>query len=173
MKFLILIMIVVGIGTSMYVADEHWPSTAADIQIKADSLLVQKRLRSLTLYANGIPIKSYRIALGGDPVGHKQFEGDQRTPEGLYRIEWRKENSSYYRALRVSYPNPNDRTAAERMNKNPGGDIMVHGAPRGLGLFGSIMNEFDWTNGCIAVDNASMAEIWSSVDVGTPILITP
>ena len=106
-------------------------------------------------------------------MGPKKVQGDGRTPEGRYAIEWRKPNSRFYRALRVSYPTVDERAAAARQGADPGGDIMIHGVPRGLGLFAAILNSTDWTDGCIAVDDVAMAEIWSAVDVGTSVEIRP
>lgn len=161
------------VALGLYSADEYWPSAFAAPVAKADAVVVSKSARTLTLLAGGAPIKSYKIALGRSPTGPKKVQGDGRTPEGRYLIEWRKPNSRFYRALRVSYPNVDERAAAVRQGADPGGDIMIHGVPRGLGLFAAILNRTDWTDGCIAVDDVAMAEIWSAVEVGTSIDIRP
>ena len=174
MKFLLgMIAVVLAIGLSVYWADDNWPPYFAQNLPKADSIYVSKSLRTLTLIANSKQIKTYRISLGENPVGSKCVEGDSKTPEGDYYIEWKNRNSKNYRALKVSYPDSADIENARKMNSKPGGDIMVHGITDGFGLFGGLYSKIDWTSGCIAVDNISMAEIWSSVENGTPIKIVP
>lgn len=153
--------------------NEYWPSHFAGAVPKADAIRVSKSNRVLELIAGGTVVKTYPISLGGNPVGPKRENGDSKTPEGTYTIEWRKPNSRFYRALRISYPNKDQRARATEGSVSPGGDVMIHGVPRGLGIFGQLFQGRDWTNGCIAVDDVAMAEIWSAVDVGTPIEIRP
>ena len=162
-----------AIGVSLCVLDEYWPSLFAGAVAKADAIQVSKSNRTLELIAAGTVIKSYPISLGGNPVGPKREDGDSKTPEGTYTIEWRKPNSRFYRALRISYPNESERAMATKRSVSPGGDVMIHGVPRGLGILSRLFRGRDWTNGCIAVDNIAMAEIWSAVEVGTPIEIRP
>lgn len=138
---------------------------------KAESLLVKKGEKKLYLIADGKPLKSYNVVFGSNPVGHKQQEGDERTPEGKYFIDYKKADSSFYKAIRISYPNQNDIENAKSLGVNPGGLIMIHGQRNGLEWFASISQLFNWTDGCIAVANAEMEEIWDAVDVGTPIEI--
>lgn len=140
---------------------------------RADQVVVQKSARRLTLHRDGKTISSYPIALGGAPQGHKRREGDNRTPEGRYVIDWRNPNSGYHLSLHISYPNADDRAAAAARGDRPGGMIMIHGLPNGLGFVGPRHLLSDWTNGCIAVTNAEIREIWGRVPNGTPILITP
>lgn len=118
-------------------------------------------------------VKSYRIALGGVPKGHKECQGDNRTPEGHYIIDSRNKSSKYHRSLHVSYPNPADIRAAKKRGCNPGGDIMIHGLPNGYGWTGASHTAIDWTLGCIAVTNKEIEEIWRLVPNGTPIEIKP
>lgn len=118
-------------------------------------------------------IKRYKIVLGGNPVGHKQQEGDQRTPEGNYILDYKKSDSSFYKAIHVSYPNVKDKKHAKQLGVNPGGFIMIHGQKNGFGWISSLAQQFDWTDGCIAVKNYEMDKIWDAVDVGTPIQINP
>ena len=146
---------------------------AAAALAAADRLLVVKSERRLSLIENDEIIRSYTIALGANPVGHKQQEGDERTPEGHYWIDARKPDSDFHRALHISYPNDADRRQAEARGVSPGGAIMIHGLPEDWGWLGSIHHALDWTNGCIAVTNAEIDEIWSMVDDGTPIEILP
>ena len=127
----------------------------------------------MMLYKDGEVLQSYRISLGGDPIGHKVKEGDGKTPEGKYTLDFKKSDSSFYKAIRVSYPNIADRDNARNLGVDPGGQIMIHGQRNGFGWLSSIVQFFNWTEGCIAVTNSEMEEIWSMVDVGTPIEINP
>jgi murein L,D-transpeptidase YafK len=132
-------------------------------------VVVMKTNRRMYLMHNDTILKAYEIDLGFAPAGHKQFEGDGRTPEGRYFIDRRNPDSSFHLSLGISYPNENDREYASSMGKSPGGDIFIHGGPRrGLDRRGP-----DWTAGCISVKNREMEEIYSMVRVGTPIDIFP
>lgn len=138
------------------------------------TVLVEKADRRLQLLdADGAVLKSYTISLGGDPLGHKQSEGDGRTPEGRYTIDWRNPQSAYHLSLHISYPDETDTRRAEERGEDPGGMIMIHGMRNGLGWLGSLHQYADWTDGCIAVTNAEMEEIWQLVPNGTPIEIRP
>lgn len=148
-------------------------SPAVPSSSTADLVRVDKSERLLTLYAQGTLMKTHRVALGPNPVGHKQQEGDGRTPEGRYVIDFHKRDSGFHRALHVSYPSAEDRAAARRRRVPPGGDIMIHGLPNGLGAIGSLHLLRDWTQGCIAVTNAEIEELWKAVPDGTPIEIVP
>lgn len=140
---------------------------------KADSILVYKAKREMLLLAQGKTIKRYRIALGDAPVGPKQQEGDERTPEGVYVIDYRNKNSHYHRSLHISYPNAADRNAAKKRGVNPGGMIMIHGLPNQFKGPDSTVVGYDWTDGCIAVSNTEIEEIWDLVSDGTRIEIKP
>ena len=136
---------------------------------KADKVLVIKSTRKLYLLANGKILKSYRVALGGHPVGRKVREGDERTPEGAYTLDWHNPNSDYYRSIHISYPNADDLARAKRLGVPPGGELFVHGQPNDF--TGPGKEKGDWTAGCIAVTDAEMDEIWRAVADGTPIVI--
>lgn len=140
---------------------------------QADRILVRKAARELVLFRQGKVLKSYRIALGRNPVGPKRRQGDSRTPEGLYTISGRNPGSAFHRALRVSYPSAADRARARREGVSPGGDIMIHGLPNGQGYIGAAHRLTDWTDGCIAVTNQEIEEIWRLAPNGTPVLIEP
>jgi murein L,D-transpeptidase YafK len=140
---------------------------------KADRILILKSERKLTLFRDGRPLKSYLVALGGSPVGDKQCQGDQRTPEGTYRIELKNQASRFRRSLRVSYPDATDRAEARKRGCSPGGDIMIHGLGKEFAHLGKLHRATDWTLGCIAVTNAEIEEIWAAVDVGTAVEIRP
>ncbi|MDC0886574.1 L,D-transpeptidase family protein [Altererythrobacter sp.] len=139
--------------------------------VRADFVLVDKSDRTLVLYQNGREFRRYTgLQFGEAPAGHKQFEGDERTPEGRYTIDTRNPQSSYFLSLRVSYPNAADRAFAEQLGRDPGGDIFLHGQPNGLR---SGRMPGDWTDGCIAFTNAEIRELWDLVADGTPIEIRP
>jgi murein L,D-transpeptidase YafK len=139
----------------------------------ADSILVEKGAHRLTLFREGLPVVSYRVALGKNPSGHKERAGDFRTPEGLYHIDARNPNSRFHLGLHVSYPNAQDVARARATGVPTGGDIMIHGLPNGQGQVGAAHRQYDWTNGCVAVTDEEIEEIWSSVPVGTPVRIVP
>ena len=147
------------------------PPPMAEAHQQADEILVIKSTRALHLLRQGETIRSYDISLGAAPEGHKQSEGDERTPEGRYKIDWRNPNSVAHLSLHISYPNAADQAAAEAATRDPGGNIMIHGLPNGWGALGALHLMRDWTDGCIAVTNAEMREIWSLVPNGTPITI--
>lgn len=140
---------------------------------KADRVLIDKSERQLILLRGERPLKTYQVALGSAPKGHKRFEGDQRTPEGVYAIDFRNADSGFHRALRISYPNEADRVRALEAGVDPGGQIMIHGLKNGQGWLGRRHLGGDWTDGCIAVTNEEIEEIWSLVDLGTPVEIRP
>jgi murein L,D-transpeptidase YafK len=138
-----------------------------------DRVVVNKGARQLMLLKDGEVIKSYQVALGKDPVGPKMQQGDGKTPEGIYRLDRRNTCSRFYKSIHISYPGPADRKAASARGISPGGDVMIHGLPNGLGKVGELHTLLDWTNGCIAVTNDEMDEIWQLVADGTPIEIRP
>ncbi len=138
---------------------------------KVDLVRVEKSRRQLELIGGGKVLRSYGIALGGDPVGHKHREGDQRTPEGRYFLDWRNADSVAYKSIHISYPNTDDLAAANVRGVQPGGFIMIHGQPNGFGWLGGLLQLVDWTDGCIAVTDSNMDEIWTMVADGTPIEI--
>jgi murein L,D-transpeptidase YafK len=139
----------------------------------ANRILVIKSDRRLCLMDGDKVLKTYRIALGKNPVGRKSCEGDHRTPEGEYMIDWKSEKSRYHRALHISYPNSSDTAVARERGCSPGGDIMIHGLPANLGWLGGMHRLVDWTRGCIAVTNSEIEEIFGRVRPGTPIEIEP
>jgi murein L,D-transpeptidase YafK len=138
-----------------------------------DYVLVKKSERKMYLLSGGKPVKEYEVAFGANPKGPKKQEGDERTPEGKYTLDFKKSDSSFFKAIHISYPNAADIGRAKAAQVDPGGQIMIHGQKNGLGWLGWITQKFDWTDGCIAVTNAEMDEIWQLVKVGTPIEIEP
>lgn len=151
------------------VASPRW--AAAEAYWKADRILVKKGERRLYLLRDDAVIASYKVALGGNPVGPKYFQGDSRTPEGSYFIDSRNAGSRFYRALKISYPSPEDRARARQYGAPAGGLVMIHGQPNERRRSHDASS--DWTDGCIAVSNREMDEIWAAVDIGTPIEIEP
>jgi murein L,D-transpeptidase YafK len=136
-------------------------------------VVVNKARRELILMRGREVLRSYRVALGTNPAGRKERQGDGRTPEGLYTITGRNARSAFHRSLRISYPNREDRARAARAGVNPGGDIMIHGLPNGRGFIGRLHRQVDWTLGCIAVTDEEIEEIWRLVPNGTPVQINP
>ena len=139
----------------------------------ADKVLIEKKERRLTLLSRGEVIKTYKIALGGNPVGPKERQGDNKTPEGTYIIDSRNNNSGYHLSLHISYPNEKDKQRAKELGVSPGGDIMIHGIKNGFSWVGASHAEVDWTEGCIAVTNQEMEEIYQFVPNGTIVEIRP
>jgi murein L,D-transpeptidase YafK len=136
-------------------------------------VVVLKGERTLQLLSQGKVIKTYKVALGGDPLGPKARQGDHKTPEGMYVLDSRNAHSHFYKSLHVSYPNARDRAVARQKGLSPGGDVFVHGLPNGFGGIGAAHRLKDWTDGCIALTNQEMDEIWEAVPDQTPIEINP
>lgn len=141
--------------------------------LHADRVLVFKRARTLELLRQGNVIRTYKVALGGDPVGPKTRQGDHKTPEGVYVLDSRNAHSQFHKSIHISYPSAGDRAAARRNGVSSGGDVFVHGLPNGYGWIGTGHRARDWTDGCIAVTNDEIDEIWLAVPDGTPIEIRP
>lgn len=138
-----------------------------------DSILVVKHERKMYVFEKGKPLKAYRIALGDAPEGHKHFQGDEKTPEGLYYIDGKNPNSMCHKNLGISYPNDADRSYARRRSQPTGGDIKIHGLPNGQGYIGKGHLLDDWTNGCVAVTDEEIDELFAHTRVGIPILLLP
>lgn len=139
----------------------------------ADSVVVRKSQRMLYLMRNNQVLRSFKVSLGLRPDGHKQFEGDYRTPEGKYRLNRRNPNSEYFLSIQISYPNDADIAFARRKGQRPGGAIMIHGQPNTPRKPRDYYSNVDWTEGCIAVSNSDMVEIWLMTPPDTPIEIRP
>jgi len=165
--FFVVVSLAVG-GIALFLNTNQYP---LPIGTEADKILIEKKIRRLTLFNNGKSLKSYRIALGPNSEGKKLEEGDKRTPEGTYLVDRRKERSRYHRALHISYPNSDDIAQAKERGVSPGSDIMIHGLPNGIGFLGKLHVKRDWTLGCIAVTNSEIDEIWRAVPDGTSVEI--
>ncbi len=149
------------------------PGVVFPVVTKADKVLVIKNKRVLMLLRDGEIFRTYKVALGKQPTGHKTRQGDRRTPEGKYVLDSRNPKSKYHLAIHISYPNESDILNARNRGVSPGGDIMIHGLPPGVGKSEEAYSFLDWTDGCIAVTNSEMEEIWQLVADGTPIEIKP
>ncbi len=184
---LIFLVAVVGVNTTVsamsfmpdFLSKQGREVTAAEKReysgLFADKVVVKKSERKLYLVKKDKPFRTYNISLGFRPDGHKQRQGDGRTPEGRYYIDWRNPGSKFRKALHVSYPNYRDKLHATRNGIDPGGMIMVHGQPNGArdSALRRAVSKEDWTQGCIAVSNLAIDEIWSYIPDGTPIEILP
>ena len=149
-------------------------SAAAQDSARVDFIRVDKSDRTLTLYAQDRVIRTYGgIQLGDEPIGAKHLQGDERTPEGRYTIDYGNPGSAYHLSLHISYPNRADRAFARAQGRSPGGDVFIHGQPNGFASFGAARVQGDWTDGCIALADAEIEELWNRVGDGTPIEIAP
>ncbi len=167
-KIIILILLALSIG-----ACGRQNERLLTDNLKADKIIIEKSKRKLSLLSDRQEVKSYKVALGGNPTGPKMKEGDGKTPEGLYLIDRHNPTSSFHLSLHISYPSASDRQRAQRYGVRPGGDIMIHGIKNGLGWLGPLISRFDWTQGCIAVTNPEIEEIYKAVPDGTPVEIRP
>ncbi len=150
-----------------------YPEQKLPQNIKIDSIIVYKSKRELIAYSNGQAIKTYTISLGRNPIGDKEFEGDKKTPEGIYFINAKNPNSGYYKNLGISYPNKEDIEVSKKLGRSTGGDVKIHGLKNGQGFIGKFQRWYDWTAGCIALTNEEVEELYCTVDVGTKIEIKP
>ncbi|HUD55743.1 MAG TPA: L,D-transpeptidase family protein [Terracidiphilus sp.] len=167
-RLAVLLVVMLGVGAPSSTADE----TAAPVK-KADRIVIVKSERTLTLMSGGKVLKTYKVALGGDPVGPKVKVGDKKTPEGMYVIDSKNAKSRFHLALHISYPNTDDRARARKLGVSPGGGVEIHGLESKYAWVGSLHRQVNWTAGCIAVTNPEIDEIWPLVPVGTPVEIRP
>jgi murein L,D-transpeptidase YafK len=160
---------VVGLSWCLFCAAQD----TAKPETRVDRVLVLKKERTMQLLSHGRVVHSYKVALGGDPIGRKTRQGDHKTPEGIYVLDSRNAHSRFYKSIHISYPSPQDRAAAHQKGISPGGDVFIHGLPNGYGWVRASHRLKDWTDGCIAVSNDEMDEIWIAVANSTPIEIRP
>jgi len=153
------------------------PSTATEISPVTDAvvdrIVIEKSKRTMTLLKQDREVRTYKIALGRNPIGPKIQKGDQKTPEGLYYVDYKLHNSVYHRALHLNYPNQDDIERARSLGVTPGNSIMIHGMKEDKLWMGDVQYLFDWTNGCIALTNREIEEVWVLVPVWTPVEIKP
>ncbi|MEZ5566723.1 MAG: L,D-transpeptidase family protein [Gammaproteobacteria bacterium] len=160
---LLLAIVVAGTSTSAH---------GATVEM-ADRVVIHKGERKLMLMRGDEILRTFKVSLGLSPNGPKEREGDFRTPEGNYRLSGRRANSDYFLAIQVSYPGPEDLRRAAAAGTSPGGQIMIHGQPNRPSKPLDYYETRDWTNGCIAVSNADMVDIWLMTPDNTPIQILP
>ncbi|MBN1997030.1 L,D-transpeptidase family protein [candidate division KSB1 bacterium] len=151
----------------------NWPDRSLSKNIRIDKIILYKSKHQMILVKEGETVKEYRVALGKNPVGHKMQQGDNRTPEGVYLIDYKNPKSRFLFALHISYPDDNDKRIADQKKLNPGGEILIHGLKKGLGFIGRLHRFYDWTGGCIAVTNSEIEEIYRVTPVGTIVEIKP
>jgi murein L,D-transpeptidase YafK len=148
-----------------------FPENQLSNEIQIDCIVVYKSKREMLVYSNGELQKVYKISLGRQPIGYKEFEGDKKTPEGIYSINDKNPHSGYHKNLGISYPSNRDLENAKQLGRPAGGDIKIHGLKNGIGLIGKFHRWFDWTLGCIAVTDKEIDELYRAVKIGTPIEI--
>ena len=164
------VFVVVALLWSVTFAADKRPALATPT---ADGIVVAKADRTMTLMRDGKAFKTYKVALSREPLGPKEREGDHRVPEGQYVIDSKNPQSRFHLALHISYPNAADRERARKLGVKPGGNIEIHGVGSTYGWVGSLQRQIDWTDGCIAVTNSEIDEIWNVVPIGTPLEIRP
>ena len=157
--------------TSLLILGLYRASVATPVQ--ADKIVILKSARTMTLLSGSKVLKTYKVALGSVPIGPKQVEGDHKTPEGIYQIDAKNAHSQFHLSLHISYPSAADQQRARSMGARPGGAIMIHGLARPFAYLGPLHRQTDWTDGCVAVTNAEIEEIWKLVPVGTRVEIRP
>jgi murein L,D-transpeptidase YafK len=170
--FLVFVTPFILVAAAAHIYAHHlWNPLQAGTTI--DQIVVEKSERRLSVFANGKRLKSYRVALGRNPVGAKQEEGDMKTPEGTYTIDSRNPQSAFHLALHISYPSDADKARAAERGLNAGFDIMIHGIQNGFGWIGAFHRWHDWTAGCIALTDEEIEELWRVTPDGTLIEIKP
>jgi len=169
--FILITAIILLVGGVYIYAHHNWNPLPAGTTI--DRILVEKSARKLSIFRDGKKLKSYRVALGRNPVGPKEQEGDMKTPEGFYWIDWRNPESDYHLSLHVSYPSDADNARAAERGVNAGFDIMIHGITNGGGWIGAFHRWHNWTAGCIALPDEEIEELYRVTPDWTPIEIRP
>jgi len=168
----VILLIVTACVAGVLVSTHHnWDALPANTTI--DRILIEKAARKLSIFRDGKTIKTYQVALGRNPTGPKEEEGDMKTPEGIYTIDYRNPNSDYHLALHISYPSPEDAARAAQRGVNAGFDIMIHGLPNGMGWMGALHRRRDWTAGCVALTDEEIEELWRATPDGTTVEIRP
>jgi murein L,D-transpeptidase YafK len=170
-KIMLAVLIVICPVALYFYAHHNWNPLPAGITI--DRIVVEKSARRLSIFRGATRIKTYRIALGRNPMGAKQQEGDMKTPEGIYKIDGRNPQSDFHLALHISYPSDVDMARASARGISAGSDIMIHGIQNGRGWIGAFHRWKDWTAGCIALTDEEIEELWRVTPNGITIDIRP
>jgi len=169
---LLLLICLVALCLATYIYAHHlWNPLPAEMRI--DRIVVEKSARKMSIFRNGKKLKTYRVALGRNPIGAKQEEGDMKTPEGVYKIDSENPQSNFHLALHFSYPSDEDKARAAERGVSAGSEIMIHGIKNGLGWIGAFYRLRDWTAGCVALTDEEIEELWRVAPVGTPVEIRP
>ena len=166
-------LVTISIGFLILSVYYFFPESKLPLNVKIDNLVIVKSKRQLLAYSNEKLIKSYKISIGRQTIGDKQFEGDNKTPEGIYFINDKNPNSRYHKNLGISYPNKDDMENAKQLGKSPGGAIKIHGLPNGVWFISKFHRWTDLTNGCIMVTDQEIDELYYSVKIGSKIDIKP
>lgn len=169
-KIILLTISLILLGLTVYY---FYPEDKLPAETQIDRLVVYKSKRQLLAYSNGQLLKTFKISLGRQPIGDKEFEGDKKTPEGLYFINDKNPNSGYHKNLGISYPDKDDIEYSKRLGKPTGGDVKIHGLRNNTGVISKFQRWYDWTLGCIAVTDEEIDELYSAVKIGTQIDIKP
>jgi murein L,D-transpeptidase YafK len=165
---------ILTIGACSFLALYFFPGNViAGSSKQVDRILIEKSKRTMSLLSGTEVLKTYKVALGGQPVGAKERQGDHKTPEGMYTVDAKIPGSQFYKALHISYPNSADRERAKTLGVSPGGGVEIHGLGKQWGWVGSRHLLTDWTDGCIAVTDVEIDEIYAKVRVGTVVEIRP
>ncbi len=170
LKLALVCITVAAIALSAYY---FYPETTIENGVVIDSIAVLKAKHQMRVYSKNELVKTYTIAIGLNPIGKKEYEGDKKTPEGHYTIYDKNPNSKYHKNLGISYPNATDKANAESLGKPPGGDVKIHGCNNKQSFLGKFQRWTDWTFGCVAVTNEEIDELYKHVAVGTPVSIVP
>ena len=168
-SFLTILIVFFSIAGLYY----FFPESQLTNGVVIDKLELNKSSRELHAMAKGRIIKTYAVSLGGNPIGHKQFEGDEKTPEGIYFIRAKSHHPKYHKYLWISYPNSKDVRYAEKFGRSAGGEVLIHGLNKKYSFMGKFHRWYDWTKGCIAITNSEMDELFDAVKTGTTIEIKP
>lgn len=172
-RILLIVLMLTSVGFYLY-QDNLTSQPKPIIQSKkVDKVIVKKSQHKLYLLNSGKVLREFHVVFGANPIGHKVQEGDERTPEGNYTLDYKKHNSSFFRAIHITYPNAKDKKNAKKLGVSPGGLIMIHGQKNGFESLSFFAQMFNWTDGCIALTNEDMAIVYDMVDSGIPIDIIP
>jgi len=173
MKRTFLILLIVLVTVAVLFTWYFYPYEKIPANIIIDKIIVDKSAHQMKVYSNSVLIKTYTIAIGSNNPGAKEYKGDKKTPEGTYSIVDKNPNSGWHKNLGISYPNNEDIARALKTGKKTGGDIKIHGLKNGGFPFGKFHRLRDWTNGCIAITNEEIDDLYDHTPIGTPIIITP
>jgi murein L,D-transpeptidase YafK len=169
-KIVFAVVIILFLSLTIYY---FYPESKLPLNVQIDHLIVFKSKKELLAYADGKLVKTYKISIGLQPNGDKEFEGDNKTPEGVYLINDKNPNSICHKNLGISYPNNEDIKHAKELRKPAGGDIKIHGLPNGFGFISKFHRWFGFTNGCVMVTNLEVDELYKAVKIGSEIEMKP